>query len=134
MMTEQTMNVSAADDGADTPTQLALYIGAFFDELARGGVKDVVVSPGSRSTPLSMMAYASTCMLMWMREARLSSRSGSRKRPGVRSRSSARRERLWPITIPRCSRQRYRVCRCSFCRVIDLRVCSSSAHRKRAIS
>lgn len=41
------------------PLQLASYIGAFFDELERGGVKDVVISPGSRSTPLSMMAYAS---------------------------------------------------------------------------
>lgn len=60
MMTEQAMNASAADDAADMPTHLALYIGAFFDELARGGVKDVVVSPGSRSTPLSMMAHASS--------------------------------------------------------------------------
>ena len=42
------------------PTQLATYIGAFFDELVRGGVRAVVVSPGSRSTPLSMMAYASS--------------------------------------------------------------------------
>lgn len=39
---------------------LASYVGSFFDELARGGVKDVVISPGSRSTPLSMMAYASS--------------------------------------------------------------------------
>ena len=32
----------------------ALFLGAFFDELARWGVPDVVVSPGSRSTPLTM--------------------------------------------------------------------------------
>ena len=42
------------------PVQLATYIGAFFDELQRGGVQDVVISPGSRSTPLSLMAYASS--------------------------------------------------------------------------
>lgn len=39
------------------PTASALFLGAFFDELARWGVHDVVVSPGSRSTPLSMAAY-----------------------------------------------------------------------------
>jgi 2-succinyl-5-enolpyruvyl-6-hydroxy-3-cyclohexene-1-carboxylate synthase len=43
----------------DRSLQLATYIGSFFDELARGGIHDVVISPGSRSTPLSMMAYAS---------------------------------------------------------------------------
>lgn len=42
------------------PVQLATYVGAFFDELERGGVKDVVISPGSRSTPLSLMAHASS--------------------------------------------------------------------------
>ena len=36
---------------------IARFLGAFFDELARWGVRDVVVSPGSRSTPLSMTAY-----------------------------------------------------------------------------
>lgn len=60
MMTEQDMNVSAAGADATASAHLARYIGAFFDELERGGVKDVVVSPGSRSTPLSMMAYASS--------------------------------------------------------------------------
>lgn len=39
------------------PTANALFLGAFFDELERWGVHDVVVSPGSRSTPLSMVAY-----------------------------------------------------------------------------
>ena len=39
------------------PTASALFLGAFFDELERWGVRDVVVSPGSRSTPLAMVAY-----------------------------------------------------------------------------
>lgn len=34
----------------------ALYLGAFFDELMKWGVHDVVVSPGSRSTGLAMTA------------------------------------------------------------------------------
>lgn len=35
----------------------ALYLGAFFHELLRWGVRDVVVSPGSRSTGLAMTAF-----------------------------------------------------------------------------
>ncbi len=31
------------------------YIGAFVDELAKSGVQKVVVSPGSRSTPIAML-------------------------------------------------------------------------------
>ncbi len=40
-----------------TGTAGALFLGAFFDELTRWGVREVVVSPGSRSTPLAMVAY-----------------------------------------------------------------------------
>ena len=43
------------------PRQTARFLGAFFDELAKWGVRDVVVSPGSRSTPLSMVAYELSC-------------------------------------------------------------------------
>lgn len=39
----------------------ARYLGAFFDELARCGVRDVVVSPGSRSTGLAMTAFELSC-------------------------------------------------------------------------
>lgn len=42
---------------AADPRATALFLGAFFDELVRWGVHDVVVSPGSRSTPLAMTAY-----------------------------------------------------------------------------
>lgn len=35
----------------------ALWVAAFFDELVRWGVHDVVVSPGSRSTALAMAAF-----------------------------------------------------------------------------
>lgn len=43
------------------PREVARFLGAFFDELATWGVHDVVVSPGSRSTPLSMTAYELSC-------------------------------------------------------------------------
>lgn len=42
-----------------TPQKSALFLSAFFDELMRYGVHSVVVSPGSRSTPLAMVADAS---------------------------------------------------------------------------
>lgn len=42
------------------PNDLSKFVGAFFDELIRGGIEDVVISPGSRSTPLSVMAYRSS--------------------------------------------------------------------------
>ena len=35
----------------------ARFVGAFLDELSRWGVQEVVVSPGSRSTPLAMCAF-----------------------------------------------------------------------------
>lgn len=48
-----------SNDNAATEhqTATALYVSAFFDELMRLGVRDVVVSPGSRSTGLSMVAF-----------------------------------------------------------------------------
>lgn len=52
------MQIFSQEGGS--PADTALYVSAFFDELQRAGVRDVVISPGSRSTPLSMVAYASS--------------------------------------------------------------------------
>ena len=47
----------------NTPTKAALFLSAFFDGLIRCGVREVVVSPGSRSTPLALVAYKSDLRL-----------------------------------------------------------------------
>ena len=62
---EEDLLVDEEDQAPDAPElaiaqkkrALGTYVGAFFDELMRAGVRDVVVSPGSRSTPLSMVAH-----------------------------------------------------------------------------
>lgn len=43
--------------GVSIPDATAVFLDAFFEELQHCGVCDVVVSPGSRSTSLSMMAF-----------------------------------------------------------------------------
>ena len=45
---------------------IAEYIGAFIDELVRCGVDQVVINPGSRSTPLALMMAEHPQMKVWM--------------------------------------------------------------------
>lgn len=45
------------EEEMSVPQKTALFVSAFFDELVRWGVREVVVSPGSRSTALAMVAY-----------------------------------------------------------------------------
>ncbi len=47
----------AAAEGLSFAQVTAVWVGSFLDELVRWGVRDVVVSPGSRSTALAMGAY-----------------------------------------------------------------------------
>ncbi|MGE0059147.1 MAG: 2-succinyl-5-enolpyruvyl-6-hydroxy-3-cyclohexene-1-carboxylic-acid synthase [Dehalococcoidia bacterium] len=58
------------DTATKTPTPHALtlrsYIGAFAGELVRAGVTDVVICPGSRSTPLSMVLHEEPGLRAWI--------------------------------------------------------------------
>src|SRR6266576_1733376 len=42
------------------------YAGAFVDELQRAGVRNVVICPGSRSTPLAIVFAAQPAIRTWM--------------------------------------------------------------------
>ena len=142
-MANETMNGSMQDNEActsehsmpsatDHSVALATYIGAFFDELIRGGVSAVVISPGSRSTPLSMMAYASDLDVY----VDVDERGAAFFALGL---AKATGQAVAVIctsgTITRqCSKLNLRACRCSFFRAIAPRVCSSLELPKRAIS
>lgn len=43
-----------------------LYLGAFVDELVRSGLKHMVVSPGSRSTPIAVLAAEHPDLKIWI--------------------------------------------------------------------
>lgn len=46
--------------------RLTVYGGAFVDELNRTGLQHVVISPGSRSTPLAMLMWANPDLKVWV--------------------------------------------------------------------
>ncbi len=56
-------NVTTSERDPANPTYV--YAGAFVDELARAGVRNVVICPGSRSTPLAMMFADQPGMRVW---------------------------------------------------------------------
>jgi len=45
---------------------LTSYTAAFVDELAEQGIRHVVISPGSRSTPLALLLYAHPLLKTWI--------------------------------------------------------------------
>lgn len=50
----------------EPPNPLYAYINAFVDELQRSGVREVVICPGSRSTPLAMACATHPGIKVWM--------------------------------------------------------------------
>src|SRR5438552_13054115 len=50
----------------DSANPTYVYIGAFVNELQRAGVRNVVICPGSRSTPLALAFAAQAGVRIWM--------------------------------------------------------------------
>src|SRR6266487_169750 len=59
--------MSSVSSGKQDPTNPSyVYVGAFVDELQRASVQNVVICPGSRSTPLALVFAAQAGMRIWM--------------------------------------------------------------------
>ncbi|WKB35101.1 thiamine pyrophosphate-binding protein [Terrilactibacillus sp. S3-3] len=87
--------------------KLTRFCAAFVSECVNIGVKDVVVSPGSRSTPLTVLFNKHPGTKMWMsideRSAAFFALAWPR-RAASRSLFFVHQERLLPIIIPRSSK------------------------------
>src|ERR1700681_423775 len=60
------MSSSTLPGQQDPANPLYVFVGAFVDELQRAGVRNVVICPGSRSTPLAFVFADHPRMRVWM--------------------------------------------------------------------
>src|SRR5579859_3735251 len=62
----QTLMPDTSLDIAEPLNPTYAYVGAFVDELRRGGLHHAVICPGSRSTPLALVFASTPAIHCWM--------------------------------------------------------------------
>ncbi len=118
-------------------TSSAAVAAATVSALRRAGVADVVLAPGSRSAALAVALYEAdaagscACTSVSTSGPPGSSRSGWRRAPTFRSRSSAPPAPPWPTCTRRCSRPFTWVSGSSCCPPTDRRRCGVPAPTRR---